>query len=66
MLRTLLVVLRINAIGYLIVYENILRQSIKFPLYRNLSHINYLISQQCCDSENESLNMRVKNTVAVV
>ena len=43
MLRTLLVVLRINAIGYLIVYENILRQSIKFPLYRNLSHTTCMI-----------------------
>ena len=28
--------------------------------------LNYLISQQCCDSENESWNMRVKNTVAIV
>ena len=28
--------------------------------------INYLISQQCCDSENESWNMRVKNTVVIV
>ena len=43
MLRTLLVVLRINAIGCLIVYENILRQSIKFPLYRNLSHTTCMI-----------------------
>ena len=24
--------------------------------------INCLISQQCCDSENESCNMRVKNS----
>ena len=30
------------------------------------SRLNYLISQQCCDSENESWNMRVKNTVAIV
>ena len=43
MLRTLLVVLRINAIGYLIVYENILRQSINFPFYRNLSHTTCMI-----------------------
>ena len=42
MLRTLLVVLRINAIGYLIVYENILRQSIKFPFY-SLSHTTCMI-----------------------
>ena len=41
MLRTLLVVLRINAIGYLI-YENILRQSIKFPFY-SLSHTTCMI-----------------------
>ena len=31
-----------------------------------LLQLNYLISQQCCDSENESWNMRVKNTVAIV
>ena len=30
------------------------------------AQLKYLISQQCCDSENESRNMRVKNTVAIV
>ena len=30
------------------------------------SSLNYLISQQCCDSENESGNKRVKNTVVIV
>ena len=29
------------------------------------NQVNYLISQQCCDSENESWNMRVKNTVPI-
>ena len=28
--------------------------------------LKYLISQQCCDSENESSNTRVKNTVTIV
>ena len=32
----------------------------------NLLQLNYLTSQQCCDSENESWNMRVKNTVEIV
>ena len=34
--------------------------------YKCLSCLNYLTSQQCCDSENESWNMRVKNTVEIV
>ena len=32
----------------------------------SLLQLNYLISQQCCDSENESGNKRVKSTVAIV
>ena len=28
--------------------------------------VNYLILQECCDSENESGNKRVKNTVVIV
>ena len=30
------------------------------------SPLKYLISQQCCDSENKSGNTRVKNTVTIV
>ena len=35
-------------------------------LFRASPYVKYLLSQQCCDSENESWNMRVKNTVAIV
>ena len=31
-----------------------------------VSGLKYLMSQQCCDSENESSNTRVKNTVTIV
>ena len=30
------------------------------------SGLKYLMSQQCCDSENESSNTRVKNTGTIV
>ena len=36
------------------------------PSAQHPTLLNYVISQQCCDCENESWNMRVKNTVAIV
>ena len=49
-----------------VVFTYLLATKLYLVNYSDGLGLNYLISQQCCDSENESLNMRVNDSLAIV
>ena len=49
-----------------IIFSNSIHSHLFFNEKLHQLLVKYLMSQQCCDSENESSNTRVKNTVTIV